>query len=182
MDGERIELDFPALPAEVVDAPPGLLDALGIREPVAVARSSFDYLVEVDDPDIVRSLSPDLRGVASVEARGVMVTAPGDDDASGTASEYTMRVAYSPISSGTFAAAADLDRWLVEHVPSAAGTPETLFVFGMDPDTTYYFALQTKDEVPNTSGTSNSPGTQPAAVPQARSSSVVWKLFHGTSS
>src|SRR6185436_2682892 len=38
-----------------------------------------------------------------------------------------------------------------------------LFVFGMHPDTTYYFAIRAQDEVPNTSVVSNSPGTAPAA-------------------
>jgi PhzF family phenazine biosynthesis protein len=76
----RVELDFPSLPADAVDPPPGLLEALGTTEPVAVARSAFDYLVEVADPDLVRSLRPDFRALARIEARGVMVTARASDD------------------------------------------------------------------------------------------------------
>lgn len=90
-------------------------------------------------------------------------TAPGDDGATGTASQYTIKVSSVPITSGTFAASADLDRWITEFAPHAAGTPETLFVAGMDPDSTWYFALETTDEVPNASGISNSPGTAPAS-------------------
>ena len=88
-------------------------------------------------------------------------TAPGDDGATGTASAYIFKVAHAAITGGTFDAVADLDRWITEPLPAAAGTPETLFVFGLDPDSTWHFALKTQDEVPNTSVISNSPGTPP---------------------
>jgi len=90
-------------------------------------------------------------------------TAPGDDGASGTASLYEIKVAYSAINGGNFGAAADIDRWIGEPVPAAGGTPETLFVFGLSPDSTYFFALKTQDEVPNESGVSNSPSSGPGA-------------------
>ena len=90
-------------------------------------------------------------------------TAPGDDGASGTASAYIMKVSHSAITSGTFDAAADIDRWIMETLPLAGGSPETLWVAGLDPDSTWYFALKTQDEVPNTSAISNSPGVAPAA-------------------
>jgi hypothetical protein len=88
-------------------------------------------------------------------------TAPGDDGATGTATAYTIKVAFSPVTGGTFDAAADLDRWLVEPLPHAAGTPETLYVFGFHPDSTYHFALVTQDEMPNNSAISNGAGTAP---------------------
>ena len=88
-------------------------------------------------------------------------TAPGDDGATGTASAYIIKVAHAAITGGTFDAVADLDRWIVEPLPSAGGTPETLFVFGLDPDSTWHFALKTQDEVPNTSAVSNSAGSAP---------------------
>ena len=71
---EWIELDFPATPAAPTDPPPGLLDALGVRRPQAVARSRFDYLVEVENEEAVRQLSPDHTALRRVGARGVMVT------------------------------------------------------------------------------------------------------------
>lgn len=83
-------------------------------------------------------------------------TAPGDDGMTGTASAYIIRVSHDPITMGTFDAVADLDRWIAEPLPAAGGTPETLVVFGLDPDSTWHFALKTLDEVPNTSGLSNS--------------------------
>jgi hypothetical protein len=88
-------------------------------------------------------------------------TAPGDDGAAGTASSYTIKVSHDPITAGNFSAAADLDRWIAEPLPQTGGAAETLYVFGLTPDSTWYFALEAQDEVPNTSAVSNSPGTQP---------------------
>src|SRR5574342_1076300 len=42
--GEWIEMDLPATPCAEAPAPPGLLDALGVK-PRVVGRSRFDYLV-----------------------------------------------------------------------------------------------------------------------------------------
>jgi hypothetical protein len=88
-------------------------------------------------------------------------TAPGDDGATGTASAYIVKVAHSLITSESFDAAADLDRWITESLPLAGGAAETLFVFGLDPDSLWYFAIKTQDEVPNTSAISNSPNSAP---------------------
>jgi PhzF family phenazine biosynthesis protein len=73
-----IELDFPALAAQPADAPRGLLEALGVQSAVAVARSRFDYLVELDSASAVRSVAPDIARLQQVEARGVIVTSRSD--------------------------------------------------------------------------------------------------------
>src|SRR5438094_482106 len=39
-----------------------------------IGRSKFDYLVEVDSEDVVRSLKPDLAALERVDARGIIVT------------------------------------------------------------------------------------------------------------
>jgi hypothetical protein len=90
-------------------------------------------------------------------------TAPGDDGGSGTASAYIMKVSSTSISAGTFDASADIDRWTIEPLPLAGGVAETLFVFGLDPDSTWCFALKAQDEVPNTSAISNSSCSSPTA-------------------
>src|SRR2546426_329898 len=77
--GEWIELDFPATPPTPAVAPPGLVDALGVK-PRYVGKTRFDYLVEVDGEDSVRALQPDLTALARVEARGVMVTSRASSD------------------------------------------------------------------------------------------------------
>ena len=73
----EIELDFPATDAKPCDPLPGLLSALDVKA-VAVARSPFDYLVEVASTAELHSTRPDMRQLAAVECRGVIVTAPSD--------------------------------------------------------------------------------------------------------
>jgi predicted PhzF superfamily epimerase YddE/YHI9 len=72
-DGQ-IRLDFPADPPVPVDPPDGLPEALGVGF-LGVYRGVSDVLVEVADCDAVRRLTPDLRAVAAMPARGVIVTA-----------------------------------------------------------------------------------------------------------
>jgi PhzF family phenazine biosynthesis protein len=73
-DGDWIELNFPATPAEPADAPPALLEALGVATPPFVGRSRFDYLVELEHEDAVRALAPDLTRLRSLPVRGVIAT------------------------------------------------------------------------------------------------------------
>jgi len=78
--GAGIALDFPATPPMPVDAPHGLLPALGSPNArVLVNRSAQpDYLVLLDDAASVRRLTPDIRPLREIKARGVIVTAAGD--------------------------------------------------------------------------------------------------------
>jgi len=76
-DGDRIELDFPATPNEACDAPPGLLESLGIAHPTFVGRNKFDYLVEVGSENELRALSPDYVSLRKIQARGAIVTTRG---------------------------------------------------------------------------------------------------------
>lgn len=73
-----IRLDFPATPPSRCEPPEDLLEALGCRA-LWVGRSRFDYLVEVDSEATVRALQPDHSRLGKLEARGIMVTARGQD-------------------------------------------------------------------------------------------------------
>jgi PhzF family phenazine biosynthesis protein len=75
--GDWIELDFPSTPPAPSEAPPGLIEALGVV-PVFVGRNRFDYLVEVTDQEVVRTLKPDIRCLSTVATRGVIVTSRAD--------------------------------------------------------------------------------------------------------
>ena len=78
-DGDgAIWLDFPATPAEPVDPPAGLLEALGAGAARWVGLSRFDYLVELADETAVRGLRPDIARLGGLGTRGVIVTAAGD--------------------------------------------------------------------------------------------------------
>jgi PhzF family phenazine biosynthesis protein len=72
--GEWIELDFPAKCATPVEAPPGMVAALGVNA-LNVARNQFDYLVELASEEEVRAAAPDFTSLKKVGARGVIVTA-----------------------------------------------------------------------------------------------------------
>ncbi len=74
-----IELDFPAKQEEPAAPPPELLSALGVT-PIYVGKNVFDYLVEVETEEMVRSMKPDMTLLARVPVRGVMVTSRASTD------------------------------------------------------------------------------------------------------
>ena len=78
--GELIELDFPSVPEERVDAPRELLDALGVASASYTGRNRLDYLVEVDSEDAVRNLKPDYARLRTLVPRGVIVTSRGSGE------------------------------------------------------------------------------------------------------
>jgi predicted PhzF superfamily epimerase YddE/YHI9 len=72
--GEWIELDFPAKPEEPATPWDELVRGLDIT-PRYVGKSQFDFLVEADSEQTVRSMAPDFTLLKRVKARGVIVTA-----------------------------------------------------------------------------------------------------------
>jgi PhzF family phenazine biosynthesis protein len=74
----RLSMDFPACPAEPVDVPDGLAAALGTPVDGAGRNAQNDLLVDVPAEDDVRGLAPDVRALAAIDARGVIVTAAAD--------------------------------------------------------------------------------------------------------
>src|SRR5262245_41287839 len=79
-------------------------------------------------------------------------TTPGDDSLTGTASSFDIRYSTTAITAANFASAT---RWTNAPTPAASGTRQTTTITGLSPNTTYYFAIKTADEVPNWSGISN---------------------------
>ncbi len=81
-DGDWIEMDFPGLPAEATPPPPTLAESLGAT-PTYVGKSKFDLLVEVESEEILTGLQPDFARLATIPARGCIVTSrtsrPGFD-------------------------------------------------------------------------------------------------------
>ena len=75
----RIEMDFPARPFTPLLMPDSLADGLGAA-PTTVGWATDDVMAVFDDAATVRGLRPDIAALARVEARGVIVTAPGDRD------------------------------------------------------------------------------------------------------
>lgn len=80
--GDRIELNFPALPTSPVPLNPALLAALALKEQdvLAIEDSNGRALIEVNGEKIVRQLKPDFIEMAKVNGRGVIVTSRSADD------------------------------------------------------------------------------------------------------
>jgi PhzF family phenazine biosynthesis protein len=68
-----IELNFPAKVAEPTEIPSGLLESLGVQARY-VGKNAFDYLVEVETEEVVRSIQPNMQLLSSLPVRGVIVT------------------------------------------------------------------------------------------------------------
>ncbi len=79
-------------------------------------------------------------------------TAPGDDGNTGQATRYDIRYANQLITEANWSSATVVAN---PPTPKTAGQSETFVVSGLQPDTTYYFALKTYDEVNNPSALSN---------------------------
>ena len=79
-------------------------------------------------------------------------TAPGDDGDVGTASEYDLRYSESLITDANWDQAVQVSGL---PSPQSSGSSESFTVTGLNPGTTYYFALKAADEMLNWSSLSN---------------------------
>jgi PhzF family phenazine biosynthesis protein len=70
-------MDLPARTATQISPPDGLAEALGL-EPAEVLVNEFNYMAVLGSAGAVRSLAPDLAGVARLDRSGLIVTAAGD--------------------------------------------------------------------------------------------------------
>lgn len=75
--GNWIEMDFPAQRVSPREAPTGLLPALDV-DPLWLGANGMDYLVEVANAAVLRALQPNFSLLATVQARGVIVTCRSD--------------------------------------------------------------------------------------------------------
>ena len=77
-NGDFIELDFPATPAQEAEPPAGLLDVLGAR-PSFVGRSKFDKFLVVESEQVVRSLEPDFARLKQSTRGGIVRVRVAED-------------------------------------------------------------------------------------------------------
>ncbi len=74
-NGLMLVMDFPATLAKSCKPPAALLAGLGVQAVEVLAAD--DYFVVVDSEDIVRTIQPDFTKLATLDLRGVCVTARG---------------------------------------------------------------------------------------------------------
>lgn len=81
-NGDLFHLDFPVRTLEAPEDPDALATqvaaACAVR-PQKVTLTAGNCLAEFDNETIVRALEPDMAGVMALPARGLIVTASGDD-------------------------------------------------------------------------------------------------------
>jgi len=77
LEGDRLCLDFPALPPKPCTPHIRLVDGLG-TQPVEILGAK-DYLAVFADASEVLTLQPNFDVLRTIDRRGVVVTAPGDD-------------------------------------------------------------------------------------------------------
>lgn len=75
--GDLLQLDFPADTINPVDAPNLIIKALG-KLPVACYKGKTDYLLLYETEKEIREMNPSFSNLAKTDARGIIVTAPGD--------------------------------------------------------------------------------------------------------
>ena len=138
-------------------------------------------------PNVTTSAPVDVVAPAAVAINVVSVTAstasltwaaPGDDGSVGTAAEYDIRYSTSVITEGNWVSATQVTG---EPAPHVAGTAESHTVTGLVASTTYYFAMKTRDEVPNWSNLSNVPNvTTSTPVDVVAPAATVLKVYSVT--
>jgi hypothetical protein len=124
--------------------------------------STTTLSADTSQPDAITDLA-----VSAVHIHTVYLTwtAPADNGAAGMGS-YDLRYSTFDITEGNWPGATQVAD---EPIPAAPGQPETFLISGLDPDTTYYFAIKSSDlaEPANVSDLSNVPSgdTAPPVAP-----------------
>lgn len=77
-EDDFLTLDFPADPPLKVSPPDDLVAAAG-SWPIEVHKGKSDYMLVYGTAEEIKDITPDMRLMAQVPARGIIVTAPGKD-------------------------------------------------------------------------------------------------------
>ncbi len=76
---DRLVLDFPTDTLTRTDLPEALIQGLGVL-PVETYKGKTDYMLVFENQAQIERLQPNFNWVAKVDARGIIVTAPSQDD------------------------------------------------------------------------------------------------------
>ncbi len=76
-DSDLLTLNFPTDTISEIDLSPELTNPFDIK-PVKALKGKTDYMLVFESESVIKKLQPDLRQIAKLKARGVIVTAKGD--------------------------------------------------------------------------------------------------------
>lgn len=77
-NGDRLVMDFPIDTPNRIPITTGITDALG-RRPIELYKGKDDVMAVFGKEETVKELHPDMHALAQLKARGVIVTAPGQE-------------------------------------------------------------------------------------------------------
>ena len=133
--------------------------------------------------DLWRMQLPDLTPPAAIDLGTIVFkggaiafwSAPGDDGNVGTAAEYRLKYAQTPLTPENFDATGTI---IPTALPAAAGTGQEACVEGLTSGVTYWFAIKSRDESGNWSALSNvTSGTVPFKGPAIYCEPSAAKLY-----
>jgi PhzF family phenazine biosynthesis protein len=75
---DKLQLDFPADLAQAVEPIPSFAKAFGVQAS-ATFKGRTDYLLLFDSEEIIQNIAPDFQLLLETDARGIMVTAKGNE-------------------------------------------------------------------------------------------------------
>ncbi len=76
--GDFLTLDFPADKPSGSVAPSGLVEGMGLP-PLEIYKGKTDYMLVYESAAQISGLKPNMLRISEIPARGIIVTAPGDD-------------------------------------------------------------------------------------------------------
>lgn len=117
-------------------------------------RPGEPSLPPTDSTDLIPPAAITSLQVSDVTDHSITLrwVAPGDDSTEGKAQSYDLRYSFSPIHDANWESTTSV---VGIQDPDSAGSRESHEVKGLDPDTTYYFAIKTVDDSGNVSVLSN---------------------------
>ncbi|MBC8401432.1 MAG: PQQ-binding-like beta-propeller repeat protein, partial [Candidatus Marinimicrobia bacterium] len=125
-------------------------DDEGLWSPISNIATGTTEPQDQTAPGVIADLTA---GTVGKRRAVINWTAPADDDASGRPVQgYSIHYSMSTITEGNFF---DTDSILVPAAALEPGTTQTDTITGLDPNTVYYTAVKSFDEVPNWSAISN---------------------------
>jgi hypothetical protein len=153
-DGEKLDLDESILEPSTTPAlsSPVSLPTLFNQKLLSVTPQAT-YTLPVVLPDTIPPASITDLTISDKTHNSISLTwtAPGDDKKLGTATAYDIRYALFSITDKNWDDAIQVKE---EPKPKLPGSLESLTISNLSPNTTYYFAIKTSDEVPNWSSLS----------------------------